>query len=79
MKPSSIPGGVKMNSSQAELIQDWHKNGQCPKGTIPIRREQQDEHPHGRGVKWIPRRTQLNQSINNDNHNEVYSLIYQMK
>ena len=51
MKPSSIPGGVKMNSSQAELIQDWHKNGQCPKGTIPIRREQQDEHPHGRGVK----------------------------
>ncbi|XP_050289731.1 uncharacterized protein LOC126727867 [Quercus robur] len=70
MKPSSIPGGVKMNSSQAELIQDWHKNGQCPKGTIPIRREQQDEHPHGRGVKWIPRRTQLNQSINNDNHNE---------
>ncbi|KAM4111027.1 hypothetical protein ACJW30_05G036700 [Castanea mollissima] len=72
MKPSSIPGGVKMNSSQAGLFQNWHKNGQCPKGTIPIRREQQDVHPRGSGVKWIPHRTQLNQSIaiDNGNHNE---------
>ena len=71
-KPSSIPGGVKMNSSQAELFQDWRKSGQCPKGTIPIRRGQQDEHPRGRGVKWIP---QLNQSIDDVPHHEVYIFI----
>ena len=61
-----------MNSSQAELFQDWRKSGQCPKGTIPIRRGQQDEHPRGRGVKWIP---QLNQSIDDVPHHEVYIFI----
>ncbi|KAL0010227.1 hypothetical protein SO802_005335, partial [Lithocarpus litseifolius] len=68
MKPSSIPGGAKMNSSQSELFQDWHKCGQCPKGTIPIRRAQQDEYP--RGVKWIPRKTQLNHSFYDSSHHE---------
>ena len=69
MKPSSIPGGVKMNSSQAKLFQDW----QCPKGTIPIRREQEDECPRPRGVKWIPRRTQHNHSFYDNRRHEVYS------
>ena len=36
MKPSSIPGDLKVNSSQATLFQGWLRNGQCPKGTIPI-------------------------------------------
>ncbi|KAK7846024.1 hypothetical protein CFP56_008470 [Quercus suber] len=69
MKPSSIPGGVKMNSSQAKLFQDW----QCPKGTIPIRREQENEYP--RGVKWIPRRTQLNHSFYDVRRHE-YAIVY---
>ncbi|KAM3747440.1 hypothetical protein ACB098_05G035000 [Castanea mollissima] len=56
MKPNSIPSSPKENSYQAELFQNWHKNGQCPEGTVPIRRTQEDE--------WIPhRRTQLNHSF----------------
>ncbi|XP_065616860.1 protein neprosin [Quercus suber] len=69
MKPNSIPSSPKENSYQAELFQNWHKNGQCPEGTVPIRRTQEDEYT--RGVKWIPRRTQLNHSfydISNHEH-----------
>uniref|UniRef100_A0A7N2R4D9 Neprosin PEP catalytic domain-containing protein n=2 Tax=Quercus lobata TaxID=97700 RepID=A0A7N2R4D9_QUELO len=69
MKPNSIPSSPKENTYQAELFQNWHKNGQCPEGTVPIRRTQEDEDT--RGVKWIPRRTQLNHSfydISNHEH-----------
>ncbi|CAL5373887.1 unnamed protein product [Camellia sinensis] len=40
MEPSSSPIGMKMDDSQPKLIQNWHKNGECPQGTIPIRRTQ---------------------------------------
>ncbi|CAL5375907.1 unnamed protein product [Camellia sinensis] len=40
MEPSSSPIGRKMDDSQPKLIQNWHKNGECPQGTIPIRRTQ---------------------------------------
>ncbi|KAK7835645.1 hypothetical protein CFP56_023309 [Quercus suber] len=43
MKPNSIPSSPKENSYQAELFQNWHKNGQCPEGTVPIRRTQENE------------------------------------
>ena len=41
--------------------------------TIPIRREQEDEYPRLRGVKWIPRRTQLNHSFYDNRRHEGYS------
>ena len=75
MKPNSIPSSPKENSYQAELFQNWHKNGQCPEGTVPIRRTQEDEYT--RGVKWIPRRTQLNHSFYDISNHEVYH-FYQM-
>ncbi|THG08575.1 hypothetical protein TEA_024459 [Camellia sinensis var. sinensis] len=40
MEPSLSPIGMKMDDSQPKLIQNWHKNGECPQGTIPIRRTQ---------------------------------------
>ncbi|KAA8522692.1 hypothetical protein F0562_009146 [Nyssa sinensis] len=44
MKPDSYPSGMKPKSSQAELlVQLWHKNGQCPQGTVPIRRTPKQE------------------------------------
>ena len=62
MKPSSIRGDLKLNSSQAELFQGWHRNGQCPEGTIPIiRRSQEDEYL--RAIHLKTRRTQLNHSF----------------
>ena len=64
MKPNSIPSGPKENSYQAELSQNWHKNAQCPEGTVPIRRTQEAE--------WIPhRRTQLNHSFYDSSVHEV--------
>ena len=64
MKPNSIPSGPKENSYQAELSQNWHKNAQCPDGTVPIRRTQEDE--------WVPhRRTQLNHSFYDSSVHEV--------
>ncbi|XP_065616876.1 protein neprosin-like [Quercus suber] len=67
MKPNSIPSGPKENSYQAELSQNWHKNGQCPEGTVPIRQIQEDE--------WIPhRRTQLNHSFY-DSSGREYAVV----
>uniref|UniRef100_A0A7N2LMP3 Neprosin activation peptide domain-containing protein n=1 Tax=Quercus lobata TaxID=97700 RepID=A0A7N2LMP3_QUELO len=66
MKPNSIPSSPKENSYQAELFQNWHKNGQCPEGTVPIRRTQENESiPH--------RRTQLNHSFYDSSGHEVTS------
>jgi hypothetical protein len=63
MKPSSIPGDLKVNSSQATLFQGWLRNGQCPKGTIPIIGRSQEDHENTRSVHLNPRRTQLNHSF----------------
>ncbi|KAA8522693.1 hypothetical protein F0562_009145 [Nyssa sinensis] len=44
MKPDSYPSGMKPKSSQAELlVQLWHKNGQCPQRTVPIKRTPKQE------------------------------------
>ena len=74
MKPSSIPSGPKVNSFPAERFQNWHKNGECPEGTIPIRRTQEDEYP--RATHLTPPRTRLNHSLYEDNNHEVS--VYQM-
>ena len=72
MKPSSIPGDLKLNSSQAELFQGWHRNGQCPEGTIPIiRRSQEDEYL--RAIHLKTRRAQLNHSFADYNRNHEVS------
>ncbi|KAK8584839.1 hypothetical protein V6N13_138785 [Hibiscus sabdariffa] len=33
---------MEAKTLEAELIQDWHKNGECPEGTIPIVRSPQN-------------------------------------
>lgn len=38
MKPSSYPRGITPMNFQPKIAQSLHKNGQCPEGTIPIRR-----------------------------------------
>nr|XP_023872927.1 uncharacterized protein LOC111985507 [Quercus suber] len=76
MKPSSIPGGVKVNSIQEKLFQGWHKSGQCPEATIPIRRSQEDEHPPPRAIHFKPSRTQLNQSFAAYHKNHEYATVY---
>ncbi|KAK8581181.1 hypothetical protein V6N12_071416 [Hibiscus sabdariffa] len=42
MKPSSYPRGMEAKTLEADqLLKDWHKNGECPEGTIPIVRSPQ--------------------------------------
>ena len=36
--PKSYPSGMQSNSTRPKLTQPWHKHGECPKRTIPIRR-----------------------------------------
>ncbi|KAF8407129.1 hypothetical protein HHK36_006254 [Tetracentron sinense] len=38
MKPSLYPIGMKAFNYTVEIIQPWHESGQCPRGTIPIKR-----------------------------------------
>ena len=65
MKPSSISSDLKASSSQAVLFQGWHKSGQCPEATIPIRRSQEYQRPHA--IHHLKqRRTQLNHSFDID-------------
>ncbi|XP_059458253.1 protein neprosin-like, partial [Corylus avellana] len=48
MESSSIPNIINGELYNTELSQSWHENGECPEGTIPIRRSRNDEHyaPH---------------------------------
>lgn len=48
MRPSYHPEGLFSQSEKLEvgpkpITQLWHKNGRCPKGTIPIRRTRKDD------------------------------------
>ncbi|XP_020249471.1 uncharacterized protein LOC109826865, partial [Asparagus officinalis] len=40
LKPSFNPSDIHSEESLTKIPQDWHINGKCPKGTIPIRRIQ---------------------------------------
>ncbi|KAF1866743.1 hypothetical protein Lal_00018128 [Lupinus albus] len=48
MKPKSYSKGHtydenKVSSISNTFTQPWHKNGKCPKGTIPIRRTTEED------------------------------------
>lgn len=38
MRPSSSPKGSEPVNSTDEIVQSWHKYGQCPDGTVPLKR-----------------------------------------
>ncbi|KAK2654525.1 hypothetical protein Ddye_014381 [Dipteronia dyeriana] len=40
MKPNFQSSGLSANNKNQVIYQSWHKNGECPKGTIPIVRTQ---------------------------------------
>ncbi|XVE88763.1 hypothetical protein DITRI_Ditri19aG0095100 [Diplodiscus trichospermus] len=57
MKPSSYPRGIRAENFEPELLQSWHKNGQCPQGTVPIVRAQM--HNSNRTKALVPPRKNL--------------------
>ncbi|XP_047341294.1 uncharacterized protein LOC124944983 [Impatiens glandulifera] len=62
MEPSDYPFGNNFNSNLTiEMLQDWHKNGDCPEATIPIRRNTNFDHLYPKKPSSIMRR-QINQS-----------------
>ncbi|KAI3868895.1 hypothetical protein MKX03_036424 [Papaver bracteatum] len=70
MKPSSYPTGMKSNNfGTLQLLQNWHKYGSCPEGTIPIQRKGKNYNPtvlHKHNYpKLLPYKT-LNTSQPND-------------
>jgi len=74
MEPSSIPNVTNREFSNAELFQGWLEDGQCPKGTIPIRRAQDIEFDAHHGIPPIAHRKKLNISLDYDYNrgHEVY-------
>ncbi|XP_019057808.1 PREDICTED: uncharacterized protein LOC104811316 [Tarenaya hassleriana] len=40
---SDQPGSIKLNSSKTIMPQTWRKAGECPEGTIPVRRVRLEE------------------------------------
>ncbi|CAH2042851.1 unnamed protein product [Thlaspi arvense] len=74
MEPSSYPSGMKMDETQPELIQDWHKNGECPDGTVPIgRTKKYDPHRH---FPFGSHRRNFNISSDADNAHE-YAIVFE--
>ncbi|KAK2654521.1 hypothetical protein Ddye_014377 [Dipteronia dyeriana] len=45
MKPNFHPSGSSENNKNPVIFQSWHKNGECPEGTIPITRTQKFNYP----------------------------------
>jgi hypothetical protein len=48
MESGPIPNIKNGELYNAELFQSWQENGECPNGTIPIRRSRKEEYyePH---------------------------------
>ena len=76
MEPSSYLTRTKIDDSQPELIQDWHKNGECPEETIPIRRTESND-LHRQSLSFHARQRQLNQTYVVQNGHEVRFLFGQ--
>ncbi|XP_073123212.1 protein neprosin-like [Henckelia pumila] len=55
MRPNYSPEGIfsetKKVGSSEEIIQMWHMNGRCPEGTIPIRRNREEDVLRASSVK----------------------------
>ncbi|XAR67656.1 hypothetical protein NMG60_11002501 [Bertholletia excelsa] len=65
---------MKMDETQPELIQDWHKNGECPDGTVPIgRTKKYDPHRH---FPFGSHRRNFNISSDADNAHE-YAIVFE--
>ncbi|GMI82113.1 hypothetical protein like AT2G44220 [Hibiscus trionum] len=73
MKPSSYPKGMVAKTSEAELLQDWHKNGECPQGTIPILRSPQDK-PNRKAPPFSPSNQLDDDVAKNHEYAQVSSL-----
>jgi hypothetical protein len=77
MKPSSIPNVTNGEFYDIELFQGLLENGECPKGTIPIRHTREDEYYAHRALLTIARQKKLNIRLDYDTsgHYEVYHII----
>ncbi|XP_047341272.1 uncharacterized protein LOC124944965 [Impatiens glandulifera] len=66
MEPNYYPFGNKLDSNLTlKMLQDWHKYGECPEGTIPIRRRKSYDHPYHKR-RSLMMRQQINQSFSKD-------------
>ncbi|XVF25079.1 hypothetical protein REPUB_Repub13aG0182900 [Reevesia pubescens] len=74
MKPSSYPGRSRAEKFEPELLQGWHKSGQCPDGTIPIVRAQINKPT--KTVPFVHQRKNLdNISIKEDGLKHEYAQV----
>ncbi|XAR67657.1 hypothetical protein NMG60_11002502 [Bertholletia excelsa] len=76
VEPSSYPSGRKVDETLPEIIQDWRKNGECPDGTIPIRRTKKYD-PHRHFPIGLHGRN-FNSSLDPDIHDgHEYAIVYE--
>jgi hypothetical protein len=80
MEPSSIPNVTNRAINNVELSQGWLENGECPEGTIPIRRAREDEYDVHRAPPPVAHRKNPNISLDYDYNrgHEVYHIIKQL-
>ena len=75
MKPSSTPYVTKGEFYDAEMFQGLLEIGECPEGTIPVRRAREDEDYSQRAMPLVPRRKDLNIIDNPAIQHEVIYII----
>ncbi|XP_047341273.1 uncharacterized protein LOC124944966 [Impatiens glandulifera] len=74
MEPSHYPYGNKLDSNLTlETFQDWHKNEECPEGTIPVRRNKSTDNFYPKKFSRIMQH-QFNQSVDHDDGHE-YAVV----
>ncbi|CAO2149281.1 unnamed protein product [Urochloa humidicola] len=57
MRPSVYPCGLYDESNNATIQQTWHQNGECPEGTIPIRRTREEDVMRASSVRMYGKKT----------------------
>ena len=79
MRPGSYPEGFLFKesnnisaNSKPKITQNWHLNGRCPEGTIPIRRTKEEDLLRASSVANYGR--QKYNSIPNDANNAIHEV-----
>ena len=79
MRPGSYPEGFLFkesnnisSNSKPKITQNWHLNGRCPEGTIPIRRTKEEDLLRASSLANYGR--QKYNSIPNDANNAIHEV-----
>lgn len=78
MRPSFIPkrDSTYIKKEAKAITQTWHKNGECPENTVPIRRIKKEDILRGKSIDNFGKKTHQSSPGGHEVHLYALSLCY---